>query len=61
MIPLSKLFEELSSFDLSRRLQKNATRAFNRGTHSQHKVGLALAKKAKQVSPKYQAMRKRFL
>jgi len=61
MIPISKLFEELSSYDLARKLQTNATKAFKRGTHSQHRVGLALAKKAKQVSPKYQAMRKRML
>lgn len=57
MLPLTRLFEELSSYPLSRSLQKSAVRAFKRGTWKQDRLAQHLAKIAKDVSPKYQAMR----
>lgn len=57
MLPLTRLFEELSSFSLSRSLQKGAVRAFKRGTWKQDRVAQHLAKVAKDVSPKYQSMK----
>lgn len=57
MLSISKLFEELSSFNTSRALQKKASEVLSRSNPKYHSLGLKIAQKAKDISPKYQAMR----
>lgn len=58
MLSISKLFEELSSFPLSRALSKKASSLLLRGDPKYHALGLKVAQKAKDVSPKFQRMKK---
>jgi hypothetical protein len=59
MLSISRLFEEISSFPLSRKLQKTASKLYMRGTPEYNTIAQRIAEKAKTVSPKYQAMKRK--
>lgn len=58
MLSISKLFEELASYPLSRALQKRASNILQRSDPKYHGLGLKIAQKAKDVSPKHQRMKR---
>lgn len=59
MLSISKLFEILSSEKLANTLRGKASELMMRGNPKYHAIGIKVAQKAKEVSPRDQALKKK--